>query len=145
MAEAEKEAALQTADEDVRSTTISLQQMECVQDVRREQVQKRDDDEQDIAAVNDEYVPISPDPPNDVEMTGTESCAECCRTNTQRYNRNFQTLHRDSSHRTMFGKPVAELTGETIRMCQLCTDYNNNINRHKDWANAWPSVMYTFV
>ena len=62
MAEAEKEAALQTADEDVTSTTISLQQMECVQDVRREQVQKRDD-EQDIAAVNDEYVPISRSPP----------------------------------------------------------------------------------
>ena len=45
----------------------------------------------------------------------------------------------------MFGKPVAEMTGETITMCQLCTDYNNNINRHKDWANAWPSVMYTFL
>ena len=110
------------------------------QESERVQQQQQDDAEQDVAAVN---VPIPPDSPNDVQMT--ESCAKCCRTSTERYNLNFQTLHRDSLHRTMFGKPVAEMTGETITMCQLCTDYNNNINRHKDWANAWPSVMYTFL
>ena len=112
------------------------------QESERVQQQQQDDAEQDVAAVN---VPIPPDAPNDVQMTETESCAKCSRTSTERYNLNFQTLHRDSLHRTMFGKPVAEMTGETITMCQLCTDYNNNINRHKDWANAWPSVMYTFL
>ena len=44
----------------------------------------------------------------------------------------------------MLGKHVAEMIGETVT--QHCLAYNNNTTtRHKDWPNAWPSVMYTLL
>ena len=38
------------------------------------------------------------------------------------------------------------MTTDTITFCQHCLAYNNNTTtRHKDWPNAWPSVMYTLL
>ena len=56
----------------------------------------------------------------------------------------FQSVSTDSLHTTMFGGPTTETLDETVKLCQHCARYNDNPNRHKDWSNAWPSVMYTF-
>ena len=109
-----------------------------------EQGQQQQLEEGEQTTVNNDDVPIPPDVPNGAE-TRQEMCAKCCRTTTDNYRLDFQTLHRDSLHTTMFGKPVAEMTGETATLCQECVTYNNNATRHTDWPNAWPSVMYTLL
>ena len=106
--------------------------------------------ERDQENVTDVNPPIPPDAPNDeetpeVETTSVEMCEKCCRTTTDEYRLDFQTIHRDSLHTTMFGKPVAEMTTETVILCQQCNTYNSSSTRHKDWPNAWPSVMYTLL
>ena len=45
----------------------------------------------------------------------------------------------------MIGRPNIETLDETVKLCQHCARYNDNPNRHKDWSNAWPSVMYTLL
>ena len=95
--------------------------------------------------------PILPDAPigveiAEVETTTVEMCEKCRRTSTDNYRLDFQILHRDSLQTTMFGKHMAEMIGETVTLCQHCLAYNNNTTtRHKDWPNAWPSVMYTLL
>ena len=46
---------------------------------------------------------------------------------------------------TMFGRPTTETLDAAVKLCQHCARYNDNPNRHKDWSNAWPSVMYTLL
>ena len=95
--------------------------------------------------------PIPPDAPIGVEIaevgtTFVETCEKCSRTASDNYRLDFQILHRDSLHNTMFGKHVAGMIGETVNLCQHCLAYNNNTTtRHKDWPNAWPSVMHTLL
>ena len=94
--------------------------------------------------------PIPPDAPigvesAEVETTNVEMCQKCCRTTTDNYKLDFHSLNRDSLHPTKFGKHVAEMGGEVIRMCHQCVNYTNNVKRHLDWPNAWPSVMYTLL
>ena len=93
-----------------------------------------------------EEVTMPPVVPNDIQMTEEETvCSKCCRTTTDDYPLDFQTLNKDSVHSTMFGKPIREVVGDTVTMCQQCLIYNSNDNRSTDWPNAWPSVMYTFL
>ena len=120
--------------------------MEPVQDVRRVRIQQHDA-EQDLTAVN---VPNPPEVPNDVESaevetTIVEMCEKCCRTTTDEYKLDFHSMKRNSLNTTKFGKHVAQMGGEVIRMCNQCVNYTNNVKRHLDWPNAWPSVMYTLL
>ena len=114
----------------------------CASQVEQHQQVESDQDDQTTSYGN---VPNPPDAPNDLETSEMEMCLKCCRTSTDKYKLNFQSLHRDSTHQTMFGRHVADFNQETIKMCQQCTNYNNNVARHKDWPNAWPSVLYTLL
>ena len=118
--------------------------------VRCHEQSQQQHDEAGGTAMNDTNSPFPPDAPNDVETTGlervdVEMCRKCCRTSTDIYRLDFQSVHTDSLHTTMFGKPTSEILDETVTLCQHCARYNDNPNRHKDWSNAWPSVMYTLL
>ena len=115
----------------------------CASQVEQQQQVESDQDDQTASNGN---VPNPPDAPNDLETSEMEMCLKCYRTSTDKYKLNFQSLHIDSTHQTMFGRHLADVNQETIKMCQQCTNYNNNnAARHKDWPNAWPSVMYTLL
>ena len=43
----------------------------------------------------------------------------------------------------MFGKHMAETTGETVTVNNILHTYNTT--RHKDWPNVWPCLMYTLL
>ena len=110
----------------------------------QDQAQQQQQDEARERTANNNNPPIPPDAPND-EETRQEMCAKCARISTNNYQLDFHLIQKDSTHSTMFGKNVHETQEETIRMCQQCVNYDRNTSRHKDWPNAWPSVMYTLL
>ena len=95
----------------------------------------------------------SPNPPDasndeemrDEEMVVTEMCDKCCRVSTDHYKLDFQSIDKDSTHETIFGKHVTDFSEQTVKLCRQCVIYDNNTARHKDWPNAWPSVLYTLL
>ena len=107
---------------------------------------RQGEDQQEATTTNDDNSPVPPDNTNDSEMPELMvKCAKCCRTSTDEYKLVFQTCQRDCLHRTMFGKPVAEVEEDSVRMCQQCLQYNSNPDRHQDWPSAWPCVLYTLL
>ena len=114
---------------------------------RCEEGEQEQRDEVTATVVNDVSSPNPPDAPNDeemrdVEMVVTEMCDKCCRISTDNYKLDFQSVQGDSTHRTMFGGQCVQ---ERVQLCQQCVNYNNSTARRKDWPNAWPSVLYTFL
>ena len=110
------------------------------------ETRQQGEDQEAATTPNDDNPPVPPNDRNDSEMAEVEEmCAKCCRTSTNAYKLHFQSYQRDSLHRTMFGKHLAEMEHDDIRMCQQCMEYNNNPDRHQDWPNAWPCVLYTFL
>ena len=104
------------------------------------------EDQESPTLANEDNTPIPPDDGNNVEATDEiEMCGKCCRASTDSYKLQFQSLPRDFLHRTMFGKHLAEINEDNVTMCEQCVEYNNNPDRHQDWPNAWPCVLYTFL
>ena len=95
-----------------------------------------------VQTVNDDNPPISPDAPNNVEMIDTKRCDKCCRSSTDNYKLDFQSVQGDSTHHAMFGRHCVQ---ERVQLCQHGVNYDNSTTRHKDWPNAWPNVLYTLL
>ena len=104
------------------------------------------EDQEEATTPNDDNSPVPPDNTNGSEMPELlEMCAKCCRTSRDEYKLVFETCQRESVHRTMFGKPLAEMEDESVRMCHQCVQYDNKPDRQQDWPNAWPCVIYTLL
>ena len=119
----------------------------CASQVEQQQQVESDQDDQTTSNGN---VPNPPDAPNGEETTGVERadvemCGKCCRISTDFFKLDFPSVQTDSLHTTTFGRPTTEIPDETVKLCQDCARYNVNPHRHKDWPNAWPSVMYTLL
>ena len=114
----------------------------CASQVEQQQQVESDQDDQTASNGN---VPNPPDAPNGAERSQVEMCDRCSRTSSDSYRLDLHSKQKDSTHTTMFGRHMNEVSGETVRMCQQCIAYDVNPNRHKDWPNAWPSVLYTLL